>query len=125
MRLLLVSGIFLNYQRAKADMILVVNNPSRAKLKSAIGYIGGGNRAGDPFCSYEWQGTPVSFEHDGQVLDGISRESHARDNRSPNSKRFCHGTPPNNIFLYGGISFSCSSASGLGVVAFLMYDKFI
>ena len=38
-RLLLVSGIFLNYQKSKADMILVVNNPSRAKLKSAIGYI--------------------------------------------------------------------------------------
>mgnify|MGYP000870821864 FL=1 len=38
-RLLLVSGIFLNYQKSKADMILVVNNPSRAKLKSAIGFI--------------------------------------------------------------------------------------
>ncbi len=38
-RLLLVSGIFLNYQKSKADMILVVNNPSRAKLKSAMGYI--------------------------------------------------------------------------------------
>ncbi|QQS20689.1 MAG: hypothetical protein IPL87_03930 [Candidatus Moraniibacteriota bacterium] len=38
-RLLLVSGIFLNHHKSKADMILVVNNPSRAKLKSAIGYI--------------------------------------------------------------------------------------
>ncbi len=38
-RLLLVSGIFLNYQKSKADMILVVNNPSRAKLKSAMSYI--------------------------------------------------------------------------------------
>ncbi len=38
-RLLLVSGIFLNYQKSKADMILVVNNPSRSKLKAAIGYV--------------------------------------------------------------------------------------
>lgn len=38
-RLLLVSGIFLNHNKSKADMILVVNNPSRSKLKSAIGYI--------------------------------------------------------------------------------------
>lgn len=38
-RLLLVSGIFLNHAKSKADMILVVNNPSRSKLKSAIGYI--------------------------------------------------------------------------------------
>ncbi len=38
-RLLLVSGIFLNHQKSKADMILVVNNPSRAKLKAAIGFV--------------------------------------------------------------------------------------
>lgn len=38
-RLLLVSGIFLNHQKSKADMILVVNNPSRAKLKAAMGFI--------------------------------------------------------------------------------------
>lgn len=38
-RLLLVSGIFLNHQKSKADMILVVNNPSRAKLKATISYI--------------------------------------------------------------------------------------
>ncbi len=38
-RLFLVSGVFLNHAKSKADMILVVNNPSRAKLKSAISYI--------------------------------------------------------------------------------------
>lgn len=38
-RLLLVSGVFLSHPKSKADMILVVNNPSRAKLKSAIGQI--------------------------------------------------------------------------------------
>ena len=35
-RLVVVSGIFLNYPKSKADMILVANNVSRAKLKSAI-----------------------------------------------------------------------------------------
>lgn len=38
-RLLLVSGVFLSHPKSKADMILVVNNPSRAKLKNAIGQI--------------------------------------------------------------------------------------
>ena len=38
-RLLLVSGIFLNHQKSKADMILVVNNPSRAKLKAAMSFV--------------------------------------------------------------------------------------
>jgi ubiquinone/menaquinone biosynthesis C-methylase UbiE len=35
-RLILVGGIFLNYAKSKADMILVANNVSRSKLKSAI-----------------------------------------------------------------------------------------
>lgn len=35
-KLILISGIFLNYPKGKADMILVVNNASRQKLKGAI-----------------------------------------------------------------------------------------
>lgn len=35
-KLILVSGIFLNYPKSKADMILVMNNTHRLKLKSAI-----------------------------------------------------------------------------------------
>ena len=35
-RLILVSGIFLNYPKSKADMILVSNTVSRTKLKTAI-----------------------------------------------------------------------------------------
>lgn len=38
-KLVLVSGIFLNYAKSKADMILVVNNINRAKLKSAMAYL--------------------------------------------------------------------------------------
>lgn len=38
-KLVLVSGIFLNYAKSKADMILVVNNINRAKLKSAMSYL--------------------------------------------------------------------------------------
>lgn len=35
-RLVLVSGLFLKYPKSKADMILVANNVSRAKLRAAI-----------------------------------------------------------------------------------------
>jgi hypothetical protein len=35
-RLIVVSGIFLNYPKSKADMILVANTVSRTKLKTAI-----------------------------------------------------------------------------------------
>lgn len=35
-KLALISGVFLNYQKGKVDMILVINNPSRAKLKSVM-----------------------------------------------------------------------------------------
>jgi hypothetical protein len=35
-KLILISGIFLNYPKGKADMILVINNASRQKLKSAV-----------------------------------------------------------------------------------------
>jgi hypothetical protein len=38
-RLVLISGLFLNYAKSKADLILVVNHPNRAKLKSAMGYL--------------------------------------------------------------------------------------
>ncbi len=38
-KLVIVSGIFLNYPKSKADMILVVNNVNRAKLKSAMSYL--------------------------------------------------------------------------------------
>jgi hypothetical protein len=38
-RLVLVSGIFLNYAKSKADMILVVNHVNRAKLKTAMSYL--------------------------------------------------------------------------------------
>ncbi|MDD5083766.1 MAG: hypothetical protein PHT88_02395 [Candidatus Moranbacteria bacterium] len=38
-KLVLVSGVFLNYAKSKADMILVVNNVNRAKLKSAMSYL--------------------------------------------------------------------------------------
>lgn len=38
-RLVLVSGIFLNHAKSKADMILVVNHLNRAKLKSAMSYL--------------------------------------------------------------------------------------
>lgn len=35
-KLALVSGIFLNYPKSKVDMVLVVNNVSRSKLKSVM-----------------------------------------------------------------------------------------
>jgi hypothetical protein len=38
-KLVIVSGVFLNYAKSKADMILVVNNVNRAKLKSAMSYL--------------------------------------------------------------------------------------
>lgn len=38
-KLVVVSGIFLNYAKSKADMILVVNNVNRIKLKSAMSYL--------------------------------------------------------------------------------------
>lgn len=38
-KLVVVSGIFLNHAKSKADMILVVNNVNRVKLKSAMSYL--------------------------------------------------------------------------------------
>lgn len=38
-KLILISGLFLNYPKSKADMILVVNNINRTKLKHAITYL--------------------------------------------------------------------------------------
>lgn len=35
-KLILISGLFLNYPKSKVDMILVVNNANRTKLKHAI-----------------------------------------------------------------------------------------
>ena len=35
-KLVLVSGIFLNYPKSKVDMVLVANNVSRAKLRSVM-----------------------------------------------------------------------------------------
>lgn len=38
-KLILISGLFLNYPKAKVDMILVVNNVNRSKLKRAIHHL--------------------------------------------------------------------------------------
>lgn len=38
-KLVIVSGVFLNYAKSKADMILVVNNVNRPKLKLAMSYL--------------------------------------------------------------------------------------
>ncbi len=38
-KLALISGIFLNYAKSKADMVLVVNNVSRSKLKNLMSNI--------------------------------------------------------------------------------------
>ena len=38
-KLVLVSGVFLNYAKSKADMILVVNNVNRSKLKAAMSFL--------------------------------------------------------------------------------------
>lgn len=38
-KLILISGLFLNYPKAKVDMILVVNNVNRSKLKHAINHL--------------------------------------------------------------------------------------
>lgn len=38
-KLILISGLFLNYPKAKVDMILVVNNINRTKLKHAISHL--------------------------------------------------------------------------------------
>jgi hypothetical protein len=38
-KLALVSGIFLNYPRSKADIVIVANNVSRARLKTLMGNI--------------------------------------------------------------------------------------
>lgn len=38
-KLILISGLFLNYPKSKVDMILVVNNINRTKLKHAVTYL--------------------------------------------------------------------------------------
>ncbi|MBI2439138.1 MAG: hypothetical protein HYV45_00820 [Candidatus Moranbacteria bacterium] len=38
-KLILISGLFLNYPKSKVDMILVVNNVNRAKLRQAITHL--------------------------------------------------------------------------------------
>lgn len=38
-KLLLISGLFINYPKAKADMVLVVNNINRTKLRHAINHL--------------------------------------------------------------------------------------
>lgn len=38
-KLILISGLFLNYPKAKVDMILVVNNLNRAKLRQAVAHL--------------------------------------------------------------------------------------
>lgn len=38
-KLILISGLFLNYSKSKVDMILVVNNVNRTKLRHAIQYL--------------------------------------------------------------------------------------
>jgi len=38
-KLILISGLFLNYPKSKVDMILVVNNINRAKLRQAITHL--------------------------------------------------------------------------------------
>ncbi|MDO8566009.1 MAG: hypothetical protein Q7S04_02355 [Candidatus Moranbacteria bacterium] len=38
-KLILISGLFLNYPKSKVDMILVVNNVNRAKLRHAIAHL--------------------------------------------------------------------------------------
>ena len=38
-KLILISGLFLNYPKSKVDMILVVNNLNRAKLRQAITHL--------------------------------------------------------------------------------------
>ncbi len=38
-KLILISGLFLNYPKSKVDMILVVNNVNRTKLKHAINHL--------------------------------------------------------------------------------------
>lgn len=36
-KLALISGIFLNHPKSKVDMVLVINNPSRSRLKNVMG----------------------------------------------------------------------------------------
>lgn len=38
-KLILISGLFLNYPKSKADMVLVVNNVNRTKLRHAINHL--------------------------------------------------------------------------------------
>lgn len=38
-RLIIIGGLFLNYAKAKADLILVVNQVNRSKLKLAMSYL--------------------------------------------------------------------------------------
>lgn len=38
-KLILISGLFLNYPKSKVDMILVVNNVNRTKLKHAVTHL--------------------------------------------------------------------------------------
>ncbi len=38
-KLILISGLFLNYPKSKVDMVLVVNNVNRTKLKHAIAHL--------------------------------------------------------------------------------------
>jgi hypothetical protein len=38
-KLILISGLFLNYPKSKVDMVLVVNNINRTKLRQAIAFL--------------------------------------------------------------------------------------
>lgn len=38
-KLILISGLFLNYPKSKVDMVLVVNNINRTKLKHAVAHL--------------------------------------------------------------------------------------
>lgn len=38
-KLILISGLFLNYPKSKVDMVLVVNNVNRTKLKHAVAHL--------------------------------------------------------------------------------------
>jgi len=38
-KLILISGLFLNYPKSKVDMVLVVNNVNRAKLRHAMAHL--------------------------------------------------------------------------------------
>ena len=73
-KMILVSGVFLNYPKAKADLILVESSQSD-EIEAGIGSSGGRGRQGCPVCPHDHGRASVSIGYVRPFFDRISRRS--------------------------------------------------